>query len=49
MTPVPFARILNRDSSMICVVETPQDLLAVSKVKNYDGLYFVLGRGSVAA
>ncbi|MDR1122722.1 MAG: recombination mediator RecR [Endomicrobium sp.] len=32
-----------RDCSIICVVETPQDLIAISKVKDYKGLYFVLG------
>ncbi|MDR3275069.1 MAG: recombination mediator RecR [Endomicrobium sp.] len=32
-----------RERSTICVVETPQDLIAVSKVKDYQGLYFVLG------
>jgi recombination protein RecR len=32
-----------RDASMLCVVETPQDLLAISKVKEFNGLYFVLG------
>ncbi|MDR3071310.1 MAG: recombination mediator RecR [Endomicrobium sp.] len=32
-----------RDHDVICVVETPQDLIAVSKVKEYRGLYFVLG------
>jgi recombination protein RecR len=32
-----------RDKKTICVVETPQDLIAVSKVKDYNGLYFVLG------
>jgi len=32
-----------RNASLLCVVETPQDLLALSKVKDFDGLYFVLG------
>jgi recombination protein RecR len=32
-----------RDKKLLCVVETPQDLLAVSKAKDYNGLYFVLG------
>ena len=41
--PCPVCADSQRDPSMICVVETPQDLLAVSKVKNYDGRYFVLG------
>ncbi|MDR1784818.1 MAG: recombination mediator RecR [Endomicrobium sp.] len=34
---------VTREQDIICVVETPQDLIAVSKVKNYKGLYFVLG------
>ena len=33
----------SRDSSTVCVVETPQDLLVLSNVKTYRGLYFVLG------
>ncbi|MDR3281954.1 MAG: recombination mediator RecR [Endomicrobium sp.] len=33
----------SRERSTICVVETPQDLLAISKAKEYNGLYFVLG------
>lgn len=37
-----------RNSKIICVVETPQDLIAVSKVKEYNGLYFVLG-GALSA
>ncbi|MDR2351537.1 MAG: recombination mediator RecR [Endomicrobium sp.] len=32
-----------RDHNMVCIVETPQDLIAVSRVKDYKGLYFVLG------
>jgi recombination protein RecR len=32
-----------RDRSEICVVETPQDMIAFSRVKEYHGLYFVLG------
>ncbi|MDR2666318.1 MAG: recombination mediator RecR [Endomicrobium sp.] len=34
---------VTREQDIICVVETPQDLIAVSKVKKYKGLYFVLG------
>ena len=41
--PCPVCSDAQRDNSVICVVETPQDLLAVSKVKNFSGLYFVLG------
>ena len=41
--PCPICSDEMRDKSLLCVVETPQDLIAVSKVKNYDGMYFVLG------
>ena len=41
--PCPICSDSSRDRSTLCVVETPQDLLAVSKVKDYKGLYFVLG------
>ncbi|MCL2388752.1 MAG: recombination mediator RecR [Elusimicrobia bacterium] len=33
----------SRDKTILAVVETPQDLLALAKVKEYTGLYFVLG------
>jgi len=32
-----------RDNSLLCVVETPQDMMALSRVKDFNGLYFVLG------
>lgn len=41
--PCPVCSDLSRDRNIICVVETPQDLIAVSRVKEYKGLYFVLG------
>ncbi|AKL98350.1 recombination mediator RecR [Endomicrobium proavitum] len=41
--PCPVCADSSRDKNTICVVETPQDLIAVSKVKDYKGLYFVLG------
>jgi recombination protein RecR len=41
--PCPICSDMSRDKNTLCVVETPQDLLAVSKVKEYKGLYFVLG------
>ena len=41
--PCPICSDTAREHNIICVVETPQDLIAVSKVKNYKGLYFVLG------
>ncbi|MCL1973023.1 MAG: recombination mediator RecR [Endomicrobia bacterium] len=41
--PCPICSDTAREHNIICVVETPQDLIAVSKVKDYKGLYFVLG------
>lgn len=41
--PCPVCADAQREHNIICVVETPQDLIAVSKVKEYKGLYFVLG------
>lgn len=43
--PCPICADNSRNLELLCVVETPQDLIAVSKVKNedYNGLYFVLG------
>ena len=32
-----------RDHSMICVVESPKDVFAMEKLKEYHGLYHVLG------
>jgi recombination protein RecR len=31
-----------RDTSLLCVVETPADLLMMEQTKSYSGLYFVL-------
>lgn len=43
--PCPICSDNTRNKDLLCVVESPQDLIAVSKVKNedYNGLYFVLG------
>lgn len=43
--PCPICSDTAKDKELLCVVETPQDLIAVSKVRNedYNGLYFVLG------
>ncbi|MDR1196393.1 MAG: recombination mediator RecR [Endomicrobium sp.] len=41
--PCPVCSDSQRERGIICVVETPQDLIAVSKAKDYKGLYFVLG------
>lgn len=32
----------SRDSKLICVVESPKDVLAIEKIKEYRGLYHVL-------
>jgi recombination protein RecR len=41
--PCPICADTNRNQTVLAIVETPQDLLAVSRVKDYTGLYFVLG------
>lgn len=41
--PCRICEDISRDNQSLCVVETPQDLIALSQVKNYNGLYFVLG------
>ncbi|MDR1052361.1 MAG: recombination mediator RecR [Endomicrobium sp.] len=33
----------NRVKNILCIVETPQDLIAINKSKEYNGLYFVIG------
>ncbi len=42
-SPCRICRDSSRDPSQLCVVETPQDLIAMSRIKNYNGLYYVLG------
>lgn len=32
----------NRDQQLLCVVESPADILAIEQTKEYNGLYFVL-------
>jgi len=41
--PCAICSDTERNDSILCVVETPQDLLALSRVKDFNGLYFVLG------
>jgi recombination protein RecR len=41
--PCPVCRDVLRDKTILCVVETPQDMIAMSHVKDYNGMYFVLG------
>lgn len=40
--PCPICRNDQRDQSMICVVEQPQDILAIEHTGSYHGLYHVL-------
>ena len=40
--PCPICRSDRRDKSMICVVEQPQDILAIEHTGSYHGLYHVL-------
>lgn len=39
----PFCDSPKRDSSIICVVETWQELMAIEKTGGYSGLYHILG------
>jgi len=40
--PCPICGNNNRDRSKICIVEQPQDILALEHIKSYNGLYHVL-------
>ena len=40
--PCPLCRSLERDKSKICIVEQPQDILALEHTRIYKGLYHVL-------
>ena len=39
----PVCKDVGRDRSMVCVVETPLDLLAFERADGYNGVYHVLG------
>ncbi len=41
--PCPICSNVKRDQSVICVVEEPNDVVAIEKTKDYKGLYHVLG------
>jgi recombination protein RecR len=41
--PCPICRNPKRDHSLICVVETPSDVLMIERTKAYRGLFHVLG------
>ena len=40
--PCSICADANRKQSVICVVESPKDVLAMERVREYDGLYHVL-------
>ena len=40
--PCAICSNVNRDSSMLCVVESPKDVIAMEKTNEYKGLYHVL-------
>ncbi|MFO7831212.1 MAG: recombination mediator RecR [Desulfuromonadaceae bacterium] len=40
--PCPICRAAERDDAMICVVEQPQDLIAIERGHDYHGRYHVL-------
>lgn len=43
VSPCRICSDSSRDNSVLCVVENSQDLIAMSRVRNYNGLYHVLG------
>jgi recombination protein RecR len=45
--PCPICRSDRRDRSKICIVEQPQDILALEHTKTFNGLYHVL-HGAIA-
>jgi recombination protein RecR len=42
-TPCRICQDLSRDPATVCVVESPQDLIAMSRIRGFRGLYHVLG------
>ena len=40
--PCPICGNPNREKSVICVVEQPKDIMAVEKIREYNGVYHVL-------
>ena len=41
--PCPICQGHGRDTSLLCVVEQPQDMLAIERTGKYTGLYHILG------
>lgn len=42
-SPCRICSDLSRDQSLLCVIENSQDLVAMSRIKNFNGVYHVLG------
>lgn len=42
VTPCPICASEKRDHSVICVIESPKDLVAMEKTREFSGLYHVL-------
>jgi recombination protein RecR len=43
VVPCPICRAPRRDRSLLCVVEEANDVLAIERTNEFDGLYHVLG------
>jgi recombination protein RecR len=41
--PCPICQGLGRDVTLLCVVEQPQDMLAIERTGKFNGLYHILG------
>lgn len=41
--PCPICSAVNRDRSLICVVEQPQDVVTIESSREFNGLFHVLG------
>jgi len=41
--PCPICRGEGRDATVLCVIEQPQDMLAIERTGKYNGLYHILG------
>jgi len=41
--PCPICRGEGRDPTVLCVIEQPQDMLAIERTGKYNGLYHILG------
>lgn len=41
--PCPICQGIGRDGTLLCVVEQPQDMLAIERTGKFNGLYHILG------